>query len=144
MTTIIRGRLTADPELRFTPNGAAVANFTIAEDVRKKQPTGEWETVATTFWRCSIWREAAENVTNSLHKGDAVLAVGQAKQRDYEHNGEKRSVVEVELDAIGPDLRWQTAKVQRGERRDKPSAADPWSTHPAPQQSPAFPDEPPF
>ena len=79
MTTIIRGRLTADPELRFTPNGAAVANFTIAEDVRKKQPTGEWETVATTFWRCSIWREAAENVTNSLHKGDAVLAVGQAK-----------------------------------------------------------------
>lgn len=131
MTTIIRGRLTADPELRFIPSGAAVANLTIAEDVRKRNPqTQEFETVATTFWRCSIWRDAAENVADSLHKGVAVIAWGTAKQRDFETNsGEKRSVIEVELDAIGPDLRWQTAKVTKAERKaQQPAQSDPWAT----------------
>lgn len=144
MTTIIRGRLTADPELRFTPSGAAVANFTIAEDIRGKNASGQWETTGTTFWRCAAWRDLAENVANSLHRGEAVLAFGQVKQRDYTtKEGEKRSAFEVDLDAIGPDLRWQTATVAKAERRTQSftqpqaPASDPWG-------APAATDEPPF
>ena len=93
MTAItIKGRLTGDPELRFTPSGAAVANFTVAEDIRKyNRQTSEWETVSTTFWRCAVWREAAENVAESLHKGVAVVGTGTIASRDFETKDESRN-----------------------------------------------------
>ena len=134
----VKGRLTDAPELRFTPSGAAVANFTVAEDIRKyNRQTSEWETVSTTFWRCSVWREAAENVAESLHKGVAVVGTGTIASRDFEtKEGEKRTVIEVTLDAIGPDLRWQTATVAKAERKgggfgQQAPASDPWAAPPA-------------
>ena len=148
-TTITRrGRLTADPELRFTPSGAAVANLTIATNPRTfDKQAGEWKDGPTSFHRCSIWRDAAENVAESLTKGDAVVAVGVIAQREFTtKEGEKRQAWDVTLDAIGPDLRWQTAKVSKAQRgggggfgQQSAPQTDPWAT---PQQ-PAN-DEPPF
>ena len=130
----IRGRLTADPELRFTPSGAAVANLTIATNARTfDRQANEWKDGPATFWRCSAWRDMAENVAESLTRGSAVVAVGTVAGRDYEtKEGEKRTVFEVTLDAIGPDLRWATAKPVKAQR-DKGGfgqapQADPWAT----------------
>ena len=136
-TITIRGRLTADPELRFTPSGAAVANLTIATNARTfDRQANEWKDGPATFWRCSAWRDMAENVAESLTRGSAVVAVGTVAGRDYEtKEGEKRTVFEVTLDAIGPDLRWATAKPVKAQR-DKGGfgqapQADPWATQPA-------------
>lgn len=107
------GTLTADPELRFTPSGAAVANFSIACNQRKKEGD-RWVDGEATFLRCNIWKEYAENVAESLSRGDKVIARGQLKQRSFEtREGEKRTVFELEVEEIGPALRFATAKVNR-------------------------------
>ena len=111
----IVGNLTADPELRFTPSGAAVASFTVASTPRTfDRQTSEWKDGETLFMRCSIWREAAENVAESLTKGTRVIVQGRLVQRSFEtREGEKRTVVEMQVDEVGPSLRHATAKVVR-------------------------------
>jgi single-strand DNA-binding protein len=112
------GNLTADPELRFTPSGAAVASFTIASTPRTfDRNSNEWKDGDALFLRCSVWRQAAENVAESLQRGMRVVAQGRLKQRSYEtREGEKRTVVEMEVDEVGPSLRYATAKVNRTQR----------------------------
>jgi single-strand DNA-binding protein len=107
--TII-GNLTADPELRFTPAGAAVANFTVASTPRIfDRQANEWKDGDALFMRCNIWRDAAENVAESLTRGSRVLVSGKLKQRSYEtREGEKRTVMELEVDEIGPSLKFAT------------------------------------
>jgi len=114
----IVGNLTGDPELRFTPSGAAVANFTIASTPRSfDRQTNEWKDGETLFMRCSVWREAAENVAESLTRGTAVIAQGRLVSRSYEtKEGEKRTVVEMQVDEVGPTLRRATAKVTKAQR----------------------------
>ena len=117
-TITVVGNLTADPELRFTPSGAAVANFTVASTPRiYDRQSGEWKDGDALFLRCNIWREAAENVAESLTRGSRVIVTGRLKQRSFEtREGEKRTVVEVEVDEIGPSLRYATAKVNKASR----------------------------
>lgn len=112
-TTTIIGNLTGDPELRFTPNGAAVANFTIASTPRNfDRASGEWKEGETLFLRSSLWREAAENVAATLKKGMRVIAQGRLKSRSYEtKEGERRTVYELEVEEIGPSLRFASAQV---------------------------------
>lgn len=117
-TITIIGNLTNDPELRFTPSGQAVANFTIASTPRtfNRQSNG-WEDGETLYLRASVWREAAENVAESLTKGMRVIVSGRLKSRSYEtKEGEKRTVMELEVDEIGPSLRYANAKVNRTQR----------------------------
>jgi single-strand DNA-binding protein len=115
--TII-GNLTNDPELRFTPSGAAVANFTVASTPRTfDRQSNEWKDGETLFMRCSVWRDAAENVAESLTRGSRVLVSGRLRSRSYEtKEGEKRTVVEMEVDEVGPSLRYATAKVNKTQR----------------------------
>ncbi|MGA0866858.1 MAG: single-stranded DNA-binding protein [Candidatus Nanopelagicaceae bacterium] len=112
------GNLTSDPELRFTPNGAAVAKFTVASTPRyMDRNTNEWKDGDTLFLNCQIWRQAAENVAESLTRGMRVIVSGRLKQRSYEtKEGEKRTVYEVEVDEVGPSLRNATAKVTKMSR----------------------------
>jgi single-strand DNA-binding protein len=112
------GNVTDDPELRFTPGGAAVANFTVASTPRTfDKQSNEWKDGDTLFLRCSVWRQAAENVAESLHRGTRVVVQGRLKQRSYEtREGEKRTVVELEVDEVGPSLRFATAKVAKTSR----------------------------
>ncbi|MCL1898710.1 MAG: single-stranded DNA-binding protein [Micrococcales bacterium] len=112
------GNLTGDPELRFTPSGAAVANFTIASTPRVyDRNTQQWKDGDTLFMRCSIWREAAENVAETLIKGARVIAQGRLVQRSYEtRDGEKRTQVELQVEEVGPSLRYASAKVTRNSR----------------------------
>ena len=162
-TITVVGNLTADPELRFTPSGAAVANFTVASTPRiYDRQSGEWKDGEALFLRCNIWREAAENVAESLTRGARVIVSGRLKQRSFEtREGEKRTVVEVEVDEIGPSLRYATAKVNKATRGGggggfgggsrqapaPPSAApadDPWGSAPASGSFGGGDDEPPF
>ena len=171
-TLTVIGNLTDDPELRFTPSGAAVANFTVASTPRMfNRQTNSWDDGETLFLRCSIWRQAAENVAESLTRGTRVIVSGRLKARSYEtREGEKRTVMELEVDEIGPSLTWATAKVTRASRSggtgggfgggggQQQSAAapanDPWATpaQSAPAQAANDPwatpsassDEPPF
>src|SRR5690554_6778742 len=112
------GNLTADPELRFTPSGAAVASFTVASTPRTfDRQSNEWKDGESLFMRCSVWREAAENVAESLAKGNRVIVQGRLVQRSFEtKEGEKRTVVEMQVDEVGPSLRYATAKVTRSQR----------------------------
>ncbi len=112
------GNLTADPELRFTPSGAAVANFTVASTPRTfDKNSNEWKDGEALFLRCSVWRQAAENVAESLSRGSAVIVQGRLKQRSYEtKEGEKRTVYELDVDEVGPSLKWATAKVTKASR----------------------------
>ncbi|WP_344030583.1 single-stranded DNA-binding protein [Pseudonocardia kongjuensis] len=112
------GNLTADPELRFTPSGAAVANFTVASTPRTfDRQSGEWKDGEALFLRCNIWRQAAENVAESLTRGARVVVQGRLRQRSFEtREGEKRTVVEMEVDEVGPSLRYATAKVNKVSR----------------------------
>ena len=112
------GNLTSDPELRWTPSGAAVANFTIASTPRTlDRQTQEWKDGEALFLRCSVWRQAAEHVAESLTRGSRVMAQGRLKQRSYEtKEGENRTVIELEVDEIGPSLRYATATVARASR----------------------------
>jgi single-strand DNA-binding protein len=133
------GNLTNDPELRFTPSGAAVAKFTVASTPRyMDRQTNEWKDGDTLFLNCQIWRQAAENVAESLTRGMRVIVSGRLKQRSYEtKEGEKRTVFEVEVDEVGPSLRNATAKVTKTSRpggnaggfsAPTESSDDPWST----------------
>jgi single-strand DNA-binding protein len=144
-TITIVGNLTADPELRFTPSGAAVANFTVASTPRTfDRQSNEWKDGETLFMRCSIWRDAAENIAESLHRGTRVIVTGRLKSRSYEtKEGEKRTVIELDVDEVGPSLRYASAKVTKAERGGSGGGfggqggqqADPWATGgSAPQQ----------
>jgi single-strand DNA-binding protein len=150
------GNLTDDPELRFTPSGAAVAKFRVASTPRYlDRQSGEWKDGEALFLTCNVWRQAAEHVAESLQRGTRVIVQGRLKQRTYEtREGEKRTVFEVEVDEIGPSLRYATAKVQKMSRSGGgggfggPGGAndDPWaSATPAPPAGgQGFDDEPPF
>jgi single-strand DNA-binding protein len=111
------GNLTSDPELRYTQNGLAVANFTIASTPRNyDRASNEWKDGEALFLRASVWREFAEHVAGSLTKGSRVIATGRLKQRSYEtKEGEKRTSIELEVDEIGPSLRYATASVTRAQ-----------------------------
>ena len=152
------GNIVADPELRFTASGAAVANFRIASTPRVfNSQTNQWEDGDGLFLTCNVWRQAAEHVAESLTKGMRVLVNGRLRQRSYEtREGEKRTVYEVEVDDVGPSLKYATAKVTRaasqggggggGQSRQQPAAGqndDPWGGG---QQAGGFAgdDEPPF
>ena len=117
-TITIVGNLTDDPELRFTPSGAAVAKFRIASTPRTlDRQSGEWKDGEPLFLACNIWRDAAEHVAESLQRGARVIVQGRLRQRSYEtREGEKRTVYELEVDEIGPSLRYATAKVQKMSR----------------------------
>jgi single-strand DNA-binding protein len=117
-TITVIGNLTDDPELRFTPSGAAVAKFRVASTPRfMDRTTNEWKDGEPLFLACTVWRQAAENVAESLTRGARVIVSGRLKQRTYEtREGEKRTVIELEVDEIGPSLRYATAKVQKMSR----------------------------
>jgi single-strand DNA-binding protein len=117
-TITLIGNLTSDPELRFTPSGSAVANFTVASTPRTfDRQSNEWKDGETLYLRAAVWREAAENVAESLTKGMRVIVTGRLKSRSYEtKEGEKRTVIELEVDEIGPSLRYANAKVNRTQR----------------------------
>ncbi|MDT7552260.1 MAG: single-strand DNA-binding protein [Pseudonocardiales bacterium] len=165
------GNLTADPELRFTPSGAAVANFTVASTPRNfDRQAGEWKDGEALFMRCNVWRQAAENVAETLTRGMRVMVSGRLKQRSYEtREGEKRTVVELEVDEVGPSLKYATAKVNRVSRGSgdggfggggggggggysggsggggsSAPSDDPWGSAPPAGSGPAADDEPPF
>ncbi|GAB3438053.1 single-stranded DNA-binding protein [Actinophytocola sediminis] len=160
------GNLTADPELRFTQSGAAVANFTVASTPRTfDRQSGEWKDGEALFLRCNIWRQAAENVAESLTRGARVIVSGRLKQRSFEtREGEKRTVVELEVDEVGPSLRYATAKVNKvsrgsggggggfGGSGNGAPADDPWGSAPPAGTGTGggagggggFSDEPPF
>ena len=114
-TITVIGNLTDDPELRFTPSGAAVAKFRVASTPRfMDRQSGEWKDGEPLFLACNIWRDAAEHVAESLQRGTRVIVTGRLRQRSYEtREGEKRTVIELEVDEIGPSLRYATAKVQK-------------------------------
>jgi single-strand DNA-binding protein len=118
VTITVVGNLVEDPELRFTSSGAAVAKFRVASTPRfLDKQTNEWKDGEALFLQCNIWRQAAENVAESLHKGARVIVTGRLRQRTYEtREGEKRTVYELEVDEVGPSLRYATAKVQRMSR----------------------------
>jgi single-strand DNA-binding protein len=118
VTITVIGNLTDDPELRFTPSGAAVAKFRIASTPRfMDRQSGEWKDGEPLFLTCNVWRQAAENVAESLQRGARVIVSGRLRQRSYEtKEGEKRTVMELEVDEIGPSLRYATAKVQKMSR----------------------------
>ena len=153
------GNLTADPELRFTPSGAAVASFTIASTPRTfDRNTNEWKDGEALFLRCSLWRQAAENAAESLTRGMRVIAQGRLQQRSYEtREGEKRTVIELQVDEIGPSLKYASAKVNRTQRGSggggfgssgseggsSAPADDPWGSAPAAGGG-GFSEEPPF
>ncbi|MEI6230440.1 MAG: single-stranded DNA-binding protein [Actinomycetes bacterium] len=115
ITITVVGNLTNDPELRFTPSGAAVASFTIASNSRYlDKASNEWKDSEPVYMRCSVWRQYAENVAESLTRGTRVICTGRLKQRSYEtREGEKRTVLEMEVDDVGPALRTATAKVTK-------------------------------
>src|ERR1700759_3931998 len=117
-TITVVGNLTADPELRFTPSGAAVANFTVASTPRTfDKASGEWKDGEALFLRCNIWRQSAAHVAESLTRGRRVVVQGRLRQRSFEtKEGEKRTVVELEVDEVGPSLRYATAKVNKAAR----------------------------
>jgi single-strand DNA-binding protein len=160
------GNLVDDPELRFTPSGAAVANFRIASTPRTfDRQTNEWKDGEALFLSCSVWRQAAENVAESLTKGMRVVVQGRLKQRSYEdREGQRRTIVELEVEEVGPSLKYATAKVTRASRgsgggggfsggggEDPWAASAPAASAPAsgagggdPWAAPAGGDEPPF
>lgn len=168
------GNLTADPELRFTPNGAAVANFTVASTPRTfDRQANEFKDGDTLFMRCSAWRDLGENAAESFHRGDRIVVTGRVKQRSFEtKEGEKRTVIEVDAEDVAGSVKHATVKVQRTQRggnnsTQQPSGGqaqqaggDPWATSApsgqgsqqaaqAPVNDPwadpaPTPDEPPF
>ncbi|HPF81626.1 single-stranded DNA-binding protein [Nostocoides australiense] len=118
-TITIIGNLTGDPELRFTPSGAAVANFTVASTPRTfDRNSNEWKDGETLFMRCSVWREVAENVAESLHRGTRVIVSGRLKSRSWDdkETGQKRTVIEMDVDEVGPSLRYATTQVTKTQR----------------------------
>lgn len=139
------GNLTRDPELRFTPSGAATANMGLAVSRRwQNRQTNEWEE-QTSFFNVVCWRDLADNVAESLSKGMRVVVTGRIEQRSWEtEQGEKRSVVEIVADEVGPSLRWATAKVEKTDRRspDQQGGGGGGTSRPVPNEP--YPDEEPF
>ena len=131
-TTII-GNLTNDPELRFLPSGAAVVNFTIASTPRTKNKAGEWVDGETVYLKCAVWRQAAENVAESLKKGTRVIATGRLGSRTWEtKEGDKRTDLTLEVDELGPSLKYATAVISKtvqagGFPHAQAPADDPWA-----------------
>jgi len=132
------GNLTADPELRFTPSGAAVANFTVASTPRTfDRQSNEWRDGEALFLNCSVWRQAAENAAESLTRGMRVIVTGRLKARSYEtREGEKRTVFEIDVDEVGPSMKYATAKVTKTSRSGGQGFGsgggggdDPWATN---------------
>lgn len=113
------GNVVADPELKYTPSGAAVTNFRVASTPRKfDSQSNQWVDGDALFLTCNVWRQAAENVANSMNKGDRVIVSGRLRQRSYEtREGEKRTVFEVEVDEVGPSLKYATAQVTKTPRQ---------------------------
>jgi single-strand DNA-binding protein len=153
------GNLVDDPQLRYTPTGQAVANFRVASTPRYlDRQTNEWKDGDSLFLSCNVWRQAAENVAESLQRGMRVIVSGRLRQRSYEtKEGEKRTVYEIEVDEVGPSLRNASAKVVRSSRATGQGGSgggggygssggrasdDPWASEPA--DSSGFSDEPPF
>jgi single-strand DNA-binding protein len=132
------GNLVADPEIKFTASGAAVGSFTIASTPRSfDKQTNQWIDGETLFMRCTVWRQQAESLAESLRKGDRVIATGKLQQRSFEtREGEKRTVVEMTVDEVGPSLQWATAKVE------KVSRSGPQQSRPAAQKRPQPADDP--
>lgn len=132
------GNLTADPELRYTPNGLAVANFTIASTPRTfDRQSNEWKDGEALFLRASCWLEFAEHVAGSLTKGTRVIASGRLKQRSYEtKEGEKRTAIELEIDEIGPSLRYATATVVRAQSGGVSGGHEKWNAPSQPSGAP--------
>ena len=162
-TLTVVGNLTADPELRFTPAGVGVASFTVAATPRTfDRQSGEWKDGDALFMRCSVWRQPAENVAETLTRGMRVMVTGRLRQRSFEtREGEKRTVVELEVDEVGPSLRYATAKVTKltrssggdsgwgGAGGGSPAAGatyadDPWGSAPPVGQGAGYSDEAPF
>ena len=157
-TITVIGNLTDDPELRFTPSGAAVAKFRIASTPRfLDKASGEWKDGEPLFLSCNVWRQVAENVAESLQRGSRVIVSGRLRMRSYEtKEGEKRTVIELDVDEVGPSLRYATAKVNRTQRGSSSggfgssgsgggdTVDDPWGTPPPPSGGGGFSDEPPF
>ena len=138
-TVVLVGNLVDDPELRFTPQGVAVANFRMAVSRRVPDGNGGWKDADTSFFRVNCWRQLAENVAESLQRGSRTMVSGRLKMRQWEtQEGEKRSVIEVEADEVGPSLKWATAKVEKTSRggggggRGGDSGGDDWGTDSAP------------
>ena len=131
------GNLTADPELRFTPSGAAVANFTVASTPRTfDRQTNDWKDGEALFLNCSVWRQAAENAAESLTRGMRVIVSGRLKARSYEtREGEKRTVFEIDVDEVGPSMKYATAKVTKtsrsggGQGFQSGGGDDPWASN---------------
>ena len=116
-TVTLVGNITDDPELRFTPSGRPMANFTVAVNRRYKNNDGQWEDKLDGFFRCNVWADQAENAAESLQKGTRVVVTGRLQQRSWEDNdGNKRSAFEVQVDEVGPSLRWSTTQVQKSQR----------------------------
>lgn len=154
-TITVVGTITADPEMRYLPNGTAVCNFTIASNARQfDKAANEWKDDPNPlFLRCTAWRQLGENCAETLEKGMRVIAQGHLKMRRYEtREGEKRTSTELDVQAIGPDLRWASAKVTKaarggsggaqqgyGQQPAAQAADDPWS-----QPAGSYSDEPPF
>jgi len=151
-TITIVGNLTADPELRFTQTGLAVAGFTVASTPRYfDKRTNEWRDGEALFLTCSAWRDLAEHVAESLMRGMRVLVTGRLRQRSYEaRDGSTRAVFELDVDEVGPSLKFATANVTKARRTTGPAAraeANPWTTpppDPAGGASSGLPAEPPF
>jgi single-strand DNA-binding protein len=123
---VIVGNLTDDPELRYTPNGAAVVKFRVAVNRRYQDATGQWKDGETSYFTVNGWRSLAENVAESLTRGTRVVVVGRLQMRSWEtQEGDKRTVTEIEADEIAPSLRWATAKI---EKQSRASGASDWSS----------------
>jgi single-strand DNA-binding protein len=139
-TVTVVGNLTSDPELRFTPAGSAVANFTVASTPRLfDRESGAWRDGDALFLRCSLWREYAENVAESLVRGTRVVVHGRLRQRSYDtKEGEKRTVVELEVEEIGPALRYATAKVTKVSRATGGEGSSAWTPEPVGAGRPPF------
>ncbi|MFF1608004.1 single-stranded DNA-binding protein [Amycolatopsis sp. NPDC058278] len=139
-TVTVVGNLTSDPELRFTPAGSAVANFTVASTPRVfDRESGAWRDGDALFLRCSLWREHAENVAESLVRGTRVVVHGRLRQRSYDtKEGEKRTVVELEVEEIGPSLRYATAKVTKVSRATGGEGSSAWAPEPVGVAKPPF------
>jgi single-strand DNA-binding protein len=146
-TITVVGNLTADPELRFTASGHAVASFTVASTPRSfDRNSNEWKDGETLFLKCSVWRQYAENVAESLTKGARVIVVGRLKQRSYEKDGQTRTVYELDVDDIGPALRTAKAKIERVQRSGGfgEGGTSDWSAAPAAGAGWGNDEEPPF
>ena len=159
VTITVVGGVVREPELRYTPQGSAVCNFTVASTPRYlDKASGQWKDGEPLFLRCNVWQQAAENVAESLSQGARVIVTGRLRQRQYEKDGQKRTSLELEVDEIGPSLRYATAKVQKMSRSSGSSGGgygatggqgDPWATGTpgrsnADSQRASFDDEPPF